>query len=220
VSLKLAKFIDDELIGFMVKIGAFSLSSKEIAILCLSFLVLVAIFFFAPLDFGGDWFVIQEAAKRLLKGEELYQFVQHLNMPHGYYNPPWVAFLVSPIAFFPFRLSASIANAISIFGVLALSQRFKLSLPLTILMLVSPPVVFILVQGQVDIILMLLIFLPREWWAVVSITKPQIVGGLAFGLLRRYSLWIKGSIITVIVFGISFLFYTPSYCDRFIGFWA
>jgi hypothetical protein len=28
---------------------------------------------------------------------------------------------------------------------------------------------------------------------------------LAFGLLRRYSLWIKGSILTVIVFAISFL---------------
>jgi hypothetical protein len=187
-----------------------SVGRKEIGIIGLTFIALVAVFYFAPTETRSDWFVINAALQRFLSGEELYQFIQFNDMPYGFFYAPWFAAVLSPLGLVPFQLSAAILAAATILGVLALSRRFELGLVKTLLIFASPPVLYNLFQGQVDILVLLLLFLPREWWPIAALTKPQITTGLAFSIILRKDLWLRTSVVTGIVLGISLLLF---------GFW-
>jgi hypothetical protein len=193
----------------MLKIGALSLSSKEIGVLVLTFLVLVAIFFFSPIPLGGDWEHIDAGLRRFVQGEAIYQVVNFNGLDYGFYQVPWIVVLLSPLAFLPVRLGWAIINAASIFGVLALSQRYQLGLARTILLFASPPILYNIWQGHIDILLLLFLFAPREIWPLASIAKPHVTGGLIFALLRHTKLWLRTAIICAAVILLSFVFFGP-----------
>ncbi len=59
----------------------------------------------------------------------------------------------------------------------------------------SPAALYILLHGQVEPLILAAVFLPREWWPLAALTKPQIGLGLAFGIQRRGLL--RAALITV-----------------------
>jgi hypothetical protein len=67
---------------------------------------------------------------------------------------------------------------------LALARRLGLSRLRTALVLFSPPMLYTLLHGQVDALVLAGLLLPRAAWPVAAITKPQTALGLLFGLRR------------------------------------
>lgn len=169
--------------------------------LLMAFGVLWVVFWVAPLPIGDDWQTIDHASRRLLHGGPLYG----IQDPHYYANPPHVAAVVMPLTLLSSRLVYA--------GVLALT--LTLTMPLvarwcptdtalkTLLVIFSPPMVYILLHGQIDILILAGVLLPPSCWGLVAITKPQLVIGLAAGIPR--SQWVKAGVIVGGVLGASWL---------------
>lgn len=183
---------------------------KEIGILSFAFLLIVAIFYFAPFEAGRDWRVINGGLQRFISGDVVYKVTMVDDLPYGYYQVPWLVLILSPLAFIPVKLSYSIISAASIFAVLALAKRYKMGIPQLILFLISPPVLYNIWQGHIDILTLLVLFAPREVWPLFSIAKPQLTGGLGFALLIEPKRWLRTALVCGTVILISFALF---------GFW-
>lgn len=169
--------------------------------LLMTFGVLWVVFWVAPLPIGDDWQTIDHAARRLLHGGPLYG----IQDPHYYANPPHMAALVTPLTLLPSRLVYA--------GVLALT--LTLTMPLvarwcptdtvlkTLAVIFSPPMFYILLHGQIDILVLAGVLLPPSCWGLVAATKPQLVIGLVAGIPRRH--WVKAGLIIGGVFALSLL---------------
>jgi hypothetical protein len=72
----------------------------------------------------------------------------------------------------------------------------------------SPPMFYILVHGQIDVILIGAVLLPAWLWPLAAITKPQVTIGLILGVPRP--LWLRAALVTGAALGVSFLLW---------GFW-
>jgi hypothetical protein len=167
------------------------------------FIVLTALFYFSPLSAGFDWGIIIEASRRFTHGEEVYQLLDG----YGYYNAPWLTVILAPFGFLPNDLSAAVMNSITLLGALALANRYKLGLIRTLLLLSSPPIFYCLLLGQIDVFVLLALFLPKTLWAVSALMKPQTTIGMGFALLKHPKLWIRTIIVSVIILAISFLIF-------------
>ncbi|KAB2858742.1 MAG: DUF2029 domain-containing protein, partial [Anaerolineae bacterium] len=157
----------------------------------LTCVVLMFVFGLAPLPGGDDWLTICHAARRLVVGDPLYG----IQDPHYYANPPHVAALLVPLTWLPFHLSYALLLALTLTLASVLVERWceediLLKLLLTIF---SPPMFYILLHGQIDVLVLAGVLLPPSWWGLVVLTKPQSVLGLALGIPRRH--WLKASLI-------------------------
>jgi hypothetical protein len=153
---------------------------------------------------GDDWELFAGAAQRVLSGNPIYgQIIVH----DYYFNPPWVAVLLIPLALLPHRVGLAVLSTLTLFVSLLLLHRWlpKPGYIKPILMLLSPPIFYILIHGQIDTLILLGIFLPVEWWWLVAISKPQITLGLAAGVPPR--LWIRAGVITFAVLAASLLLF-------------
>ena len=143
--------------------------------------VLSATFYFVVAITAFDWAIIAEASRRFLRGEEVYQLLDG----YGYYYAPFLTMILSPFASLPDKIGAAAINALTIISIVLLATRYKLGLFRTALMIASPPVFYCLLLGQVDVLVLLAVFLPKELWAIAAITKPQTTIGLGLTLLKR-----------------------------------
>lgn len=184
-----------------------TIGKKEIGIIALTFILLVCIFYFSPLEAGRDWLVMNRSLQRFVSGEVVYQFTFFEDGPYVYYLPPWFTVLFSPLTLLPEKLNWSLICAVSILGVLALAQHYKLSHFQLFLFFISPPFLYNLRQGNIDIILLLVVFAPREIWPIICITKPHVVGGLLFSLFQERKIWLRTFLIGVTFLGLSFYFF-------------
>jgi hypothetical protein len=166
------------------------------------FIFFTAIFYFSPLSTGFDWTTIHTALNRFVQGQSPYAFYDEA---YGYYYAPWATLILSPLAFLPVRLGWAIMVTLNFLLMMALARHFKLKLPHTVMLLFSPPMIYNVMQGQVDLLFLSAILLPPQLWALAALSKPQITGGLAFALLRQPSKWLVAAIITGLVIGISLL---------------
>ncbi|MCQ3933134.1 MAG: hypothetical protein DPW16_22020 [Chloroflexi bacterium] len=167
----------------------------------LTFALLTATFGLAPLTVGDDWLTLDHAARRLVAGDSLYG----IQDPHFYANPPHVAALLVPITYLPPRLSYALVAALTLTLTLLLVGRWcEEAVPLkTLLTIFSPPMFYILLHGQIDILVLAGVLLPPSWWGLVAITKPQIVLGLVLGIPRRH--WVKAGLIVGVMLTLSLL---------------
>jgi hypothetical protein len=160
------------------------------------FLALVAAFSYIPWLPGDDWENFVGAARRILAGDPLYGQI----IVHDYYvYPPWVAVLLLPLAVLPQRVGSAVLSTLTLFVSLLLLRRWlpRPGLVKPFLMLLSPPIFYIIIHGQIDALILLGIFLPVEWWWLVAISKPQITLGLAAGVPPKR--WIRAGLITTVV---------------------
>src|SRR5690606_16539584 len=151
-----------------------SLQSRQNVVFALTlFAILTFAFFVSPWPGGDDWETFQGAAQRLLDGESLYG----TRITHAYYsNPPWLATLLIPLGLLPFKLGWAILCAASLGAALLLLRRWQPQAGLVkpLLILLSPPMVYILMHGQIDALVISGVWLPTQYWAIVALTKPQV----------------------------------------------
>jgi hypothetical protein len=175
---------------------------REIALYLLIFLAIAATFALVPMPGGDDWETFYGAAHRMLDGHPLYG----APVTHAYYsNPPWLALAFVPASLLPFRWGLGLLAAGTLFVSVLLIRRyapggFKLAL-----FLLSPPSIYILIHGQIDILILAGVLLPREWWPLLALTKPQVAVGLLGGVPRAK--WLRAGIIAgVAILGTMLLF--------------
>ncbi len=153
--------------------------------------ILVLLFAWVPLPGGDDWAVFYVAARRVLMGFPLYgePIVRLSHYDYYYYNPPWLAMSLMPLALLPFRWGRAVLSASTLLLAALLLRRWEKSPygpPKMILVLLSPPMIYLLRNGQVDALVLGGVFLPVEFWPLVALTKPQVAFGLALGVPRPY----------------------------------
>ena len=153
---------------------------------------LTAAFYFSPIPTGDDWQIFQTAALRILHGENPYRIGNSFTL---FSNPPWLALLVSPLSLLPIRWGWSLLVVIGLILAIFLAKKLNLDMVKLICLILSPPFLYTLIHGQIDVIVVCSILLPREWWIIAGLTKPQTIIGLAFGALR--SNYLRTAVITV-----------------------
>lgn len=168
------------------------------------FIVFIVALYFSPIGTGFDWTMIHRGLSRIVQGENPYiVYDEH----YGYFYSPWISLIFAPLAFLPVRIGWAFMNALSFLTAILLARRYKLSLLHIVLLLLSPPMVYIIIQGQVDFVLLLPLLLPYEFRVIAALTKPQVAGGLAFTVVRKRSKWLGTILISVVVIGLSFFFW-------------
>jgi hypothetical protein len=157
----------------------------------LVFIAFTAGFILSPVATGDDWETFYGTARRALTGVELYKSP----VTFAYYsNPPWVAVTLIPFSLLPFRWGWALVCTLSFLGVLAVSFRWKLSPVKVVLAMLSPAMLYITLHGQIDMLLLCGLFLPREWWGLLALAKPQVAIGLLFGIPPQR--WLRAGLIT------------------------
>ncbi len=160
--------------------------------------ILVLLFAWVPLPGGDDWAVFYVAARRVLEGSALYgePLVRLSLYDYYYYNPPWLAVSLIPLALLPFRWGRAVLSASTLLLAALLLRRWEKSpygLPKMVLVLLSPPMIYLLRNGQVDALVLGGVFLPVEFWPLVALTKPQVAVGLALGVPRPH--WRRAALV-------------------------
>ncbi len=102
-------------------------------------------------------------------------------LPFDY--PPWVGALLVPFGALPSAWGRAFVTSLLL--TVLICRRFKLSLIQHSLVLLSPPMLYIFLHGQIDVLALAVFLLPRHFWLIGSITKPQVTIGLIFGLQRE-----------------------------------
>ncbi|GAB4421319.1 MAG: hypothetical protein Kow00106_18190 [Anaerolineae bacterium] len=167
--------------------------------------VLTLVFYASPWDGGDDWETFHGAAWRVFKGEPpLYGEP----VTHAYYsNPPWLAVILIPLALLPFRLGwAALAAATMVMAVVLLHRwERKASLVKPILVLLSPPMLYTIMHGQIDVLIVGGVLLPAQWWVLIALTKPQVALGLLAGIPRPQ--WFRAGLLTGLVIIVSLIWF-------------
>jgi len=174
----------------------------QVLIVAVAGIFLVIAFALVPLPRADDWETFYGAAQRVLDGTPLYG--TKITFSH-YYNPPWLAVLFAPLALLSPKWSVSVISVVSLFLVLLLCWHWKLGILKVISILLSPPIFYLLLHGNVDAIILGGVLLPRECWLLVAMTKPQTAIALGLGVLQGD--WKKTALITGSVLFLSFLFF-------------
>lgn len=178
------------------------LPRQNAALVIVLFAVLVIAFLVGPWPGGDDWETFHGAARRVLSGESLYE----TRITHAYYsNPPWLAVLFVPLGVLPFKLGWAILSAASLGAALLLLHRWqpRAGIVKPVLVLLSPPMIYILMHGQIDVLVISGVWLPAQYWAVVALTKPQVAIGLIAGVPRAQ--WVRAGLLTLGLVALSLL---------------
>jgi hypothetical protein len=169
------------------------------------FIFFVGLLYFSPVVTGFDWTVLQDAVYRTVTGQEIYQ------TENAVLNPPWFFLLLSPVGLLPERLGWAVMNALNGLAIVLLSRRYHLSVAHLALLLISPPFLYNLIQGQTDAVILLAVFLPTEYLPLAAVMKPQLVLPLGLKVFHYgKGLWLKSFLISAAILGLSFLIF---------GFW-
>jgi hypothetical protein len=143
---------------------------------------LLAGFALSSIPEADDWIIFYETGQRVWAGAPLYGTPTHFNY---YTYPPWLAVVIAPLSLLPIRWGWAALCCISLCVTLVLARRWQTGLVRPILAMVSPAMAYIILHGQVDALLLAGLLLPREWWFLVGLTKPQVTLGLILGVERQ-----------------------------------
>jgi len=169
---------------------------RSIAPVLLICLVFGAVFALLPMPGGDDWGMYQGAAQRIATGMSLYG--SPVMETRDYYsNPPWLAALFIPLSYLPLRWGWGVLAGLTLLAATGLISRYARGKLKLVLFLLSPPVIYTLIHGQVDVLILAGALLPAQWWPLVALTKPQVALGLALGVPRRQ--WLHAAILFSVV---------------------
>ena len=159
-----------------------------------------------------DWHgAFRPAALEILHGRSPYN-------ADGFFNPPWAAIFLVPFAIFPESIGRAIMSLTSLVVYGFVAQRLGAKKITILFLLLSPPVLHGILNGNIDWLVVLGFILP-PWIGLFFLSiKPQI--GLATIVFFVFSSWKEGgykkvlvtfapfgvaSLVTIILFGPWFL---------------
>jgi hypothetical protein len=167
-------------------------------------IILTAAFALFPLPGGDDWEVFYHAGRRVFSGDPLYG--EPVYDGFYYYNAPWLAVLIAPLTLLPSRVGWAILSVSALLLTVLVVRRWRSGLVQPMLALLSPPMFYILLHGQVDALALAGILLPQTYWGLVALCKPQVAFGLLFGT-QEFPKIIRMAVVTSLVMLLSFLFF-------------
>jgi hypothetical protein len=179
---------------------------RKIAIPVLVGVLLVAAFSLAPVPVGDDWEVFFHTGVRLRRSESIYG--EPIHEGFYFYNAPWLAVLFAALSFLPLRLGWALLSAATLALTVLVARRWSSGLVRPLLVCFSPPLFYTLLHGQVDALVLAGVLLPKAYWGLVGLSKPQVgIALLLGGFDRRSSLRIAavtaaGLLLSFLLFGL------------------
>ena len=166
-------------------------TARNGAAVVLIILALATAFYFSPMDSGDDWQTFRAGSLNILSGQSIYTPFTHTRFGiQVFNNPPHVAFLLLPFAVLPERAGWAVLCALTLVSVVALGYFWRFPPSTLLAALLSPFVLYLLLHGQVDAVLMAVVLLPRWTWVAAALGKPQAAAGLALESLRDWRAWL------------------------------
>lgn len=175
---------------------------QQIVLVGIAVLVLTVLFGLFPMPGGDDWDFYRSAVQRMLSGQSLYTGKIGLNNVE-YHYPPWVAVVLLPLGVLPHNWGRALLSALTFMVLVLVGRRYQLRVVKQALVLLSPPMFYILLHGQIDALVLGILLLPESWRLILSITKPQVSIAFLFGTPRKD--WLRAVIIAAAVTVISFI---------------
>jgi hypothetical protein len=112
-----------------------------------------------------------------------------------FYNPPWALIPLLPLALLPAHLGYSILFVLGMFGFSYLAHRLGAKLLILIFVILSYPLLFSLVHGQIEWLVLIGLILPPQIGLFFILIKPQI--GAVIALFWLVEAWRNGGFILV-----------------------
>ncbi len=144
----------------------------------------------ATLPTAVDWHgAFRPAALEILHGRTPYT-------ASGFFNPPWTAVLLIPFAILPEHIGRAVLVIVALATYAYVGHKLggnKVTIPL---LLVSPPVLHGILNGNLDWLAALGAVLPPWIGLFFLMIKPQV--GLAVGVYFLFVAWREGGIVKVI----------------------
>jgi len=127
-----------------------------------------------------DWHTaFRPAVWELLSGRSPYNI-------EGYFNPPWALFPLIPIALLPEQVGRSALVLMSLTAYAYTAKKMGANIITVILLLLSPPVLHGVLNGNIDWLAILGFVLPPKIGLLFVVVKPQIGVGVVIYWLFVY----------------------------------
>jgi len=153
-----------------------------------------------------DWKVYNDAMAQLIRGATPY------TIPGAYqfYNPPWILLVILPFTFLPYPYNLALFMTIGFVVYLWVYSRFNSNLVATTFYLLSAPVVWGLIGGQIDWIILIGLLLPPQYGLFLVLAKPQV--GCLIAVIWLIDAYKERRVVrtfapVLVAFGLSFLIY-------------
>jgi hypothetical protein len=162
------------------------------------------------LPYGVDWHtVFRPAARALLSLESPYSI-------EGYYNAPWALLPLIPLAVLPESIGYAFLILLSLAGFSFTAHRLGARPSIIIVLLLSPPVLHCLLNGNIDALSVVGFVLPPQIGLFLVLIKPQI--GIVLAMYWLIEVWRRRGIQEVFrTFGPLIVVLLVSFC--LFGFW-
>ena len=106
---------------------------------------------------------------------------------HGFYNPPWALLPLLPLAVLPASVGYVVLFVLSILSLAYTAYKLGAQPGAMACLLLSPPAIHCLLNGNIDLLVCLGFVLPARWGLFFATAKPQVgVGMVVYWLLRSW----------------------------------
>lgn len=134
-------------------------------------------------DTGVDWYTaLRPAALEVAQGRSPYDF--------GFFSPPWTGVFLLPIALLPEQLGRGMLFAVNMSAYGIVLYRLGAKPVAFAAFLASPPVVHVLLNGNIDWLVPLALLLPPRWGVFLATTKIQ--SGIGLVVYWAIEAWRRG----------------------------
>jgi hypothetical protein len=175
----------------MLKPGSDEKRSNIGKLLVLILLLTGSVVFIANyVPYGVDWrTVFRPASRAILKGQSPFSI-------SGYFNAPWSVLALIPLALLPESYGYALLVILSMVGFAYTAYRLGGKQLAVIVILLSPPVLHSLLNGNIDALSVIGFVLPPQIGLFFVLIKPQI--GFAVALFWLVEGWRKGKLREVV----------------------
>lgn len=152
--------------------------------------IVLVVIMSAALPTAVDWHgAFRPAALEILHGRSPYT-------ASGFFNPPWTAILLIPFAILPEHIGRAVLVLVTLATYTYIGYKLGGNKVTITLLLVSPPVLHGILNGNLDWLAALGAVLPPWIGLSFLMIKPQV--GLAVGVYFLFVAWQEGGIVKVI----------------------
>ena len=153
---------------------------SALAFIMIALIVVMSLYLPQAVDWHGAF---RPAALEILHGRSPYN-------ADGFFNPPWTAILLIPFAILPENLGRATLVLTSLVAYGFVAHRLGAKKTSIIFLLLSPPVLHVIINGNVDWLATLGFILPPQWGLFFIAIKPQM--GIAVGPFWLIETWRQG----------------------------
>ena len=182
-------------------------SRYQTIVMVFALILLCGLFSIPGLPGGDDWLFFHYTVQRIVSAEPLYLINAENTNPSNTANfyPPWVSLTLLIPGLLPPNIGRGIISMVNLVIVVLIARKYNLSLIKQLLALFTPAMFLMLLHGHIDGFLLGALLLPKSWWLIGSLTKPQV--SIAYFTLIPRKNWLHAIVITGCIIVFSFLLF-------------